>query len=154
MQGATRSMSSSTFQASAGGSGTSNELSNSMMRSIPAGARRRGPGDLAEHRARGEAGAAGIIEIEQAADQLARRIEPADRLVVGVEHLAVVVDAQAPEREGNAAGHRIALERRGIDRVRPVVLVDRQPDGATAVLDVGIDGTSLRTAALYSAMVF
>src|SRR5262245_41271764 len=38
MQGAMRSMSSKSFQASAGGSGTSNELSNSMTLSLPAGA--------------------------------------------------------------------------------------------------------------------
>ena len=39
------------------------------------------------NRSRGEAGAAGIVEIEDAADQFARGVEPADRLVVGVEHL-------------------------------------------------------------------
>src|SRR2546422_302372 len=84
---------SSTFQASAGGSGTSNELSNSIVRSvlsqlffssfsILARASRARSGDAAEHRARGEAGAAGIVEIEQPADQLARGVEPVDRLVV------------------------------------------------------------------------
>ena len=110
-------------------------------------------GDLAEHRARGEPRAAGIVEIEQPADQLARRIEPADRLVVGIEHLAVGVDAHAAEREGDAARDRIAFERRRIDRVRPVALVDREPDGAPAILDVGIERDVLLTAALYSAMV-
>ena len=38
-------------------------------------ASRRGAGDLAEHRAGDEAGAARIVEVEQAADQLAGRIE-------------------------------------------------------------------------------
>ena len=33
-----------------------------------------GSGDLAEYRARDEAGAARVVEIEQAADQLARRV--------------------------------------------------------------------------------
>src|SRR5690242_13135659 len=73
--------------------------------SILAGPARRGAGDLAEHRAGHQAGAARIVEVEQAADQFARRIKAADRLVVGVEHFAVGVDAQAAEREGDAASH-------------------------------------------------
>ena len=47
----------------------------------------RGAGDLAEHRAGAQARAARIVEVEDAADQLARRVEAGDRLVVGVEHL-------------------------------------------------------------------
>src|SRR5262245_55477028 len=113
MHGAMRSMSSSTFHAAAGGSGTANELSYfvlALVRSILARTSGRGAGDAAEHRARGQAGAAGIVEVEQPAHKLARGIEPADRLVVGVEHLGIVVDSQAAEGEGNAAGHRIAFE--------------------------------------------
>src|SRR5215831_13061639 len=146
MQGAMRSMSSSTFQASAGGSGTSNELSNSIAlarpdvaRSVLSGARGAGAGDAPEHRARGQAGAAGIVEIEQPADQLARGIKPADRLVVGVHHLAIRCDAHTAEGEGDATGHRVALERRSVDGVRPVALVDRQAFGAAAVLHVGVE---------------
>src|SRR5579859_8296534 len=86
-------------------------------------AHRRGTGDLAEHRAGHQAGAARIVEVEQAADQFARRIEAADRLLVGVEHFAVGVDTQAAKREGDAAGHRVALERRRVDGVGPVALV-------------------------------
>src|SRR5262245_65516082 len=115
MPGAMRSMSSSTFHASAGGSGTSNELSNSMPRSILARPRGRGACDAAEHRARGQAGAAGIVEIEQSSDQFAGGIEAADRLVVGIEHFGVGGDAHAAEGEGKAAGHRVAFERRLVD---------------------------------------
>ena len=86
-----------------------------------------------------QAGAAGIVEIEQPADQFAGGIEAADRLVVGVEHLGVGVDAQPAERESDAAGHRVALERRLIDGVRPIALVDGEPLGAPAILDVGIE---------------
>src|SRR6202051_4582749 len=76
--------------------------------SVLAGAAGRGAGNLAEHRAGHQSGAARIVEIEQAADQFARGIEAADRLIVGVEHFAVGVDAQAAERECHAAGHRVA----------------------------------------------
>src|SRR5262245_20925813 len=48
-------------------------------RSVLAGAPGRGTGDLAKHGARYESRAAGIIEIEQAADQFAGGIEAADR---------------------------------------------------------------------------
>ncbi len=82
---------------------------------------------LAEDGARDEARSARIVEIEEAADQLAGRVETADRLVIGVEHLAVGVDAQAAEREGDAAGHPIGLERRLVDGVGPVALVDGEP---------------------------
>src|SRR6266852_4231220 len=41
----------------------------------------RGAGDLAEHRARHQPGTAGIVEIEQPADQLARRIQSGDHLL-------------------------------------------------------------------------
>src|SRR5262249_33985049 len=124
MHGAMRSMSSSTFHASSGGSGTSNELSNSILRSILARARGRGARDAAEHRTGGQAGPTGIVEVKQSADQFAGAVEAADRLVVGIEHLGVGGDAHAAEGEGEAAGDRVAFERRHIDRVRPVALVD------------------------------
>src|SRR5262245_14432893 len=150
MHGAMRWMSSSTFHASSGGSGTSNELSNSIPRSILARARGRGARDAAEHRARGQAGAAGIVEIEQSPDQFAGGIEAADRLVVGIEHLGVGGDAHAAEGEGEAAGHRVALERRLVDGVRPVALVDGKALGAPAVLDVRIE----RNVAAHGLIVF
>jgi hypothetical protein len=67
------------------------------------------PRDAAEYRTSHQARSAPIIEIEQTADQLAGRVEAADRPVVGVEHFTVSGYAQAPEREGDAAGHRIGL---------------------------------------------
>src|SRR5262245_44801866 len=123
MHGAMRSMSSSTFHASSGGSGTSNELSNSIPRSILARARGRGARDAAEHRTRGQAGTAGIVEVKQSAHQFAGGIEAADRLVVGIEHLGIGGDAHAAEGKGEAAGDRVAFERRLIDGVRPIALV-------------------------------
>src|SRR6266540_4442594 len=68
-----------------------------------------GAGDLAEHRARHQSGAAGIVEVEQPADQFPRRIEPGDGLLRGVQHPAVIVDAHAAKGEGDAAGRAIGL---------------------------------------------
>src|ERR1700726_1461946 len=88
--------------------------------SVLAGAAGRGAGDLAEHRAGHQARAARIVEIEQAADQFARGIEAADRLIVGVEHFAVGVDAQAAEGEGDAARYGVAFIGRRVKSVRPI----------------------------------
>src|ERR1700716_2663035 len=107
--------------------------------SILACTRSRRPRDAAEHRARREAGPAGVVEIEQSADQFAGRIEAADRLVVGIEHFAVGGDAHAAEGEGQSAGDGVAFERRLIDRVGPVALVDGEAFGVPAVLDVWIE---------------
>src|SRR5215468_3406776 len=139
MQGAMRSMSSSTFHASSGGSGTSNELSNSIPRSILARARGRGARDAAEHRTGGQAGPTGIVEVKQSAHQFTGGIEAADGLVVGIEHFGVVGDAHTAEGKGEAAGDRVAFERRRIDRVRPITLVDGKSFRASAILDVGIE---------------
>src|SRR5262249_19653 len=128
MHGAMRSISSSTFHASSGGSGTSNELSNSMKRSILARARGRAARDAAEPSGRGE--------VKEAAHQFTGGIEAADRLVVGIEHLGVGGDTHAAEGKGEAAGDRVAFERRLIDRVRPVALVDGESFRASAILDV------------------
>src|SRR4029077_4990489 len=81
-------------------------------------------GDAAEHAAGHQAGAARIVEVEDAADQLARRVEAGDRIHVAVDHLAGVgVDAHAAEREADAATDLVGLERRLIDGIRPVRLV-------------------------------
>src|SRR6516162_7903487 len=137
MQGVMRSMSSSTFHACAGGSGTSKELSNSI--SIPAGPGGCRAGDLSEDCARGQPGAAGIIEIKQPAHQFAGGIKPADRLIIGVEHLGLGGDPHASKGKGHAAGYRIAFERRRIEGVCPIALVDGEPLGAPAILDVGVE---------------
>src|SRR5580704_15319041 len=107
--------------------------------SVLTGTAGRGAGDLAEHRAGHQAGAARIVEVEQAADQFARGIEAADRLVVGIEHFAVGIDAQAAEGEGNAASHGVAFIGRRVEGVGPIALVDGEPLGAAAVLDVRIE---------------
>ena len=73
----------------------------------------------AEHRAGHQPGAARVVEIEQAADQLARRIQARNRLQVGVEHSPRHRSA-GRRSEGDAAGHLVGLERRRIERVRPV----------------------------------
>src|SRR5579862_4336541 len=66
-----------------------------MAFSVLQGASRRGAGDLAEDSAGDEAGAARIVEVEDPAHQFAGRIEPADRLIIGVEHLRIGIDPQA-----------------------------------------------------------
>ena len=100
----------------------------------------RAPGDPSEDRARHQAGAARIIEVEEAADQLARRIKSANRQPVGIDHRAVGIDAQAAEGERDSAGDRVSLERRRIDSIRPVALVDREAARRAAVLDIGVEG--------------
>src|SRR5262245_37438187 len=98
-----------------------------------------GAGDAAEHGAVGEAGAARIVEVEDAADHLARRIEAWNRQAVGVDDARAGVDLDAAEGEGEAAGDGIGLERRLLDDDRPVGLRHGQPDGAASVLDVGVE---------------
>ena len=55
---------------------------------------------------------------------------------VDVEHLAaVLVDAQPAEGERDAAGRGVGVERRRVERLRPVRLRRLDADGALAVLD-------------------
>src|SRR5581483_9670452 len=61
------------------------------------------------------------------------------RMAVAIHYAALGVDAQAAEGEGDAAGDGIGLERRLVDGVGPVRLVDGKALGATAVLDVRIE---------------
>jgi hypothetical protein len=51
----------------------------------------------------------------------------------------LLIDAQSSERECDAAGHRVGLERRSVDRVGPVGLVDRKPARTPPVLDIRIE---------------
>src|SRR5262252_10601241 len=84
-----------------------------VMRSGIAGPRRAVAGDAAEHGAGHQPGAARVVEVEDAADQLARRVEAGDRVHVAVDHLAGVgVDAHAAEGEADAAADLVGLERR------------------------------------------
>src|SRR5262249_38135640 len=111
----------------------------SMSRSVLAGAAGAGSGNLAEYGAGHQAGTAGIVEVEQAADHFAGRVKSADRLIVGVEHFGIGIDAQTAECERDSAGDGIAFERRRIDRVRPVAFVHSEPLRASAVLDVRVE---------------
>src|SRR6185295_15364531 len=99
--------------------------------------RRAGSCDTTEYRTIGEPRAAWVVEPEDAAHQLARGIEARDQLAVRIDDLPLRIDLQAAKAERNAAGHRVGLERRCIERIRPVGLVDVQALGATPVLHVG-----------------
>src|SRR6266853_2531488 len=93
------------------------------------------PGDAPEYRAVRQAGAAGVVEVENSADELSSRVQPRDGLSVSGHHLRVRIDAQPAETERDAAGYRVGLEGRGIKSVRPVRFIHRQSRGAAAVLD-------------------
>src|ERR1700719_1308831 len=79
--------------------------------------------DPPEHRAGHQAGAAWIIEIEQAADQFACSVESGNRRILDVKHVAGCVDLQAPEGKRDAATDGVGFERRLLQGVRPVRLV-------------------------------
>src|SRR5258706_249483 len=118
-------------------SGTRSFRKKRSVAMAPCRARARDP---AEPRAVGQPGPAGIVEPEDAADQLARGVETGNRLAVGRDHLRIRVDLQAAEAERDAAGHSVGFEGRRVDGVRPVGLVDSQVSRAPAVLHVGIEG--------------
>src|ERR1700741_3824811 len=80
-------------------------------------------GDLTEHRTVGEAGAAGVVEPEDAADQLARGVEPGNGLAVRAQDLFLKIYSHPAKTEGDAARDRVGLERRCIQRVGPVGFV-------------------------------
>ena len=74
----------------------------------------------AEYCARDESAAARIIEVEQSAYHLACRIEPRDIASTDILHIGVGRNLDAAESEGHAAGDGISLERRLVDRIRPI----------------------------------
>src|SRR3546814_6673583 len=79
------------------------------------------PGGAAEDAACGQPGAARIVEIEQAADELSGGEKAGHRREVGVEHLrGLGIDPQAAEGEGDAAADLIGFERRLVDGMGPV----------------------------------
>src|SRR3954471_17302223 len=97
-------------------------------------------GDAAEHSAGHQAGTARIVEIEYPAHELAGRIQAWNWIHIGINHLAAIrVDSHAAEGERQPAADLIALERRLLDGVRPVRLVDLEAHGRAAVLDVRIE---------------
>src|SRR5205085_7779754 len=95
--------------------------------------------DPSENRTGHQAGAARIIEIEQSADQFAGGEQARDRHIFNVEYMPRWINLQTTKGESNAAADRVAFKRRLLHRVRPVRLVDREPHGALAVLDVRIE---------------
>ena len=65
--------------------------------------------------------------IKQPADDLAGGVQPRDHPAIEVLDLALRRDLQAAERERHPGRHVVGVERRGIERHRPVGLVDREP---------------------------
>jgi len=65
-----------------------------------------GAGEFAEDCAGHQAGAACVVEIEEAAYQFACRIQAGDHFSVGINDLAFAGYAQAAEGEGDSAGYR------------------------------------------------
>src|SRR5258708_39551544 len=67
------------------------------------------PGDAPEYRAVRQAGAAGVVEVENSADELSSRVQPRDGLSVRGHHLRVRIDAQPAETERAPAGYRVGI---------------------------------------------
>ena len=109
---------------------------------------RRLAGKASEDRARRETGASGIVEVEEATDEFACCKEAVDGSEITVENVGGRVDAQATEREGDAAGDGVGLEGRLINGVGPVRLGDGQPFGGPSVPDIGVEGDVLPDGAI------
>src|SRR3954465_9396767 len=95
--------------------------------------------DPAEHRAVRESAAAGVIEPEDAPDELARSEQARDRLAIGAQDSCLSIYLQTPKTEGDPAGHGVGLEWGRVKRIGPVALVDLQPRRAAAVLHVRVE---------------
>src|SRR5688572_24936415 len=93
----------------------------------------------AEHRSRHEPRASWIVVPEQPTHELPGRVEARDRSTRLVENARPLVDREPTVGEGDAAGHRERGERRSIDRVRPVGLVEGETARAAAVLARGVE---------------
>src|SRR5256886_6140029 len=100
-------------------------------------------GDAAEHGARHEAGAAGVVVVEEPAHQLTGGVESADRPGFAVQHAALGGDVQAAERERDARGHRVADVGRLVERLRPVRLGRLDAARPLAVLDGRVERAGL-----------
>src|SRR4051794_29836880 len=85
--------------------------------------RRACAGNPAEYRAVSESRTTRIVEPEDAAHQLAGGVQAADQLAVRVDDLPVGVDLQAAEAERDAAGYRVGLEWRRVQRVGPIAFI-------------------------------
>src|SRR2546426_277768 len=100
-------------------------------------------GAAADRGARHEAGAAGVVVVEEPAHQLAGGVESADRPAFAVQHAALGGDVQAAERERDARGHRVADVGRRVERLRPVRLGRLDAARPLAVLDGRVERAGL-----------
>src|SRR6516225_3729039 len=96
-------------------------------------------GNPAEHSARHKAGAARIVEIENATDELACGVQPRDGTAVSVNDASLGVNLQPAKRKSDAAGHGVSLERRCVYGVGPVRFWNWQSFRAPAILNVRIE---------------
>ena len=96
-------------------------------------------GNASEYGARHQAGAAGIVEIEQSADQFACRIKSGQRSVLDIQHARGRVDFQSAECEGDAGRDRVPDVGRRVERLSPVRFGQRQPARAPPVLHGGVE---------------
>src|SRR5262245_48669548 len=87
----------------------------------------------------GEPRATGIVAVEEPTDHLAGGVEAADGCPGRVEHPGVPVNVDSAEGERDPAGDRVPVERRGIERLRPVRL-RRVDEGRPTILDRGVEG--------------
>src|SRR5262245_257787 len=91
-------------------------------------------GELAQHGAGDQPGAAGIVVIEQPAHQLASSEQAGNGAAVSALDLTLVGDLEPAEGEGEAAGHGVGLERRRVDGVGPVALRHGETARAAPIL--------------------
>src|SRR5712691_6632892 len=102
-------------------------------------ARRRAPGDATEDGAGHQPRPAGIIVIEDPADQLTGGEEPGNDPLLAVHYLPVGRDAQPTEGERDPGRDGVAHERWRIERLSPVRFRRRDAARALAVLDRRIE---------------
>src|SRR5689334_20956702 len=80
----------------------------------------RQPSQTAKCRAGHEAGTTWIVVVEQAAHQLAGRVQAGNGAVQVVLNPALAIDLEPAEGEGDAARNGVTLKRRLVDAQRPV----------------------------------
>ena len=95
--------------------------------------------ETAEDGAGHEAGAAGVVVVVEAADDLAGGVEAGDRPAGRVLDLGAGGDLEPAEGEGDAGGHRVGLVGRLVEALRPVGLVERKARRAQPVMDVRVE---------------
>src|SRR5579859_8011148 len=83
--------------------------------------------------------AAGIVVVEEAANDFSCGVKPIDGMACPIKHTPCRIDANTAKGEGNAAGHGKAIEGQRIERERPVRLGRMNPPCALAVLDGRIE---------------